>query len=294
MHSYGILIIMKKITNRYLLVFAILFIFSFSAPLVSSAAAKAKASYRYNRITADYYVQPDSSVKVNELETFLYDGTYNSAWRYISHGNDFKISDITMYDGRSGRELTYSTTTLDGANPDNWGKYTYFEDNGTTKIAWYYDTPFRVYTWVIRYTVRGAVGFNRDNDELEWTILEDFDVPVDTIEAEVHLPREVTDPQSKIFTTGGHDSYIDRPDRKTFRFRVSDVAVGEKVWLKVSWQKGIVRPNVPLLPAWLTQLFGGDMRYFIFGIISILALAFIEWRWKIFNKYYHYFSNLLH
>lgn len=240
---------------------ALLVIFSFGIPTVSSAATK--ASYRYNRITADYYVQPDSSVKVEELETFLYDGTYNSAWRYIAHGNDSKISDIIMYDGRTGRELAYSTTTLDGSNPDNWGKYTYFEEDGKTKIAWYYDTPFRVHTWVIHYTVRGAVEFFRDNDELQWTILEDFDVPIDTIEAQVHLPADVTDPQSKIFTTGGHDSYVDRPDRSTFRFRVSDISAVEKVWLKVSWQKGIVHPNTPLLPAWLTRLFSFVTRFLL-------------------------------
>jgi len=220
----------------------------FAVPLFAAAqeeAATAEAGdawYRFNRITEDYRIEQDGTVKVTELMTMLYNGTFHSMWRALPKDAATAVRDISIYDASTGEEFVRSHEALDADDPASWGKYHISEDDTATNIEWYYQTDDRVHTWRLRYTLHGAVAYYADRDELSRDFFSGFDVPVDTVEATVSLPGRIEQPQASILTTGGHDFYIDRPDDHTYRFRVSDIAPGERVGVTVSWQKGLVRP----------------------------------------------------
>ena len=212
---------------------------------LSVFAKNAGPPYRYNRITENLNIQKNSDVEIEELLTMFYNGSYRSMWRIIPNATTTVISNIKIFDGNTGQAFNYSPVTLDANNPSSWGKYTTYVKDGATQIEWYYNTFDHVHTWALHYLVRGGVvNFTSDHDELIWNLFSGYDVPVDTVEAEVRLPDVVTEPQVNIFTTLSHDYYIDRPDDKTFRFRVSDIAPGERVTVKVGWQKDLVHPHV--------------------------------------------------
>jgi len=208
----------------------------------AAAAESGDAWYRFNRITEEYRIQEDGTVEVTELMTMLYNGPFRSMWRALPKDELTAVLDISIYDASTGEEFVRSSDKLDVDDPASWGKYHVSEDDTATNIEWYYQTGDRVHTWRLRYTLHGAVGYYADRDELSRDFFSDFDVPVDTVEATVLLPERITEPSARIFTTGGHDFYIDRPDDRTYRFRVSDIAPGERVGVTVSWQKGLVRP----------------------------------------------------
>jgi len=200
------------------------------------------AWYRFNRITEDYRIREDGTVQVTELMTMLYNGPFHSMWRVLPKDGVTAVRDISIYDASAGEEFIRSHEALDVDDPTSWRKFYVSEDDTSTNVEWYYQTDDRVHTWRLRYTLHGAVAYYADRDELSHSFFSGFDVPVDTVEATVSLPGGITEPQSSIFTTNDHDFYIDRPDDYTYRFRVSDIAPGERVGVTVSWQKGLVRP----------------------------------------------------
>ena len=234
-------------------------------------------SYRYNRIAVDLTILENGDVRVQQPLTMLYNGIYHSMWQTIPVATTTLVTDIEVLDGSTGQPLMFSSERLDATTPESWGKYTtYVLENGSHAVEWYYNTPNRVHTWVLRYTVRGAVTLSSDHDELLWTLFANYDVPVDTVEVEVHVPREITLPRSDMYTTGGHDYYIDRPDAKTFRFRVSDIAQGERVFIRAGWQKGLIHPPLALpLVLWIgshaTLLIGIAQLTIGIGVVAYLA-----------------------
>ncbi|HEY5383085.1 MAG TPA: DUF2207 domain-containing protein, partial [Candidatus Paceibacterota bacterium] len=188
---------------------------------------------------------------------------------------------VVVADGATGEPMTYSPKRLDDSDPASWGKYTFYNEASSTKIEWYFNTSDHVHTWVVHYTLPGAVTFYSDHDEFSWDISSGLGAPLDTVEATVHLPGAITQPQSYLYTTNGEDYYIDRPDDSTFRFRVSGIAVGELVSIKVGWQKGLIKPSVPLPSRlWFFNLIITHV-YAVVGVLfaALLALLYIVWKW---------------
>lgn len=163
-----------------------------------------------------------------------------------------------------------TTSSTNAARTDT---YTVRDENSMKGVGWHFTTDDRVHTWVITYTLQGAVLYGSEQDQLNWNFFSGFDAPVDTVEATVSLPGKVEGGLASIFTSGGHDYYIDRPDDRTFRFRVSDIAVGERVGIEVGWQKGLTRPNAPLrfVPLMFPYLEG------VASILGPLLLCYLLW-----------------
>lgn len=229
-------------------------------PLGASAAGKTAAkdtppSYWYNRISEDIRVSKDGAVDVVELFTMIYNGTYHSMWEVLPVSTSTVVTGVVVTDSSTGKPLLRADKRLEASDPASWGRYTVFVDEiGRTNVEWYYDTRDHVHTWGLSYTTRGAINFFQSRDELKWTVFGNYGVAVNTVEATVHLPGPITDPDASIYTSGGHDYYIDRPDQQTYRFRVSDIAPNEEASLSVGWQKGLVSPRVDYSKAALLWL----------------------------------------
>ena len=241
---------------------------SYAATSSASTTASA-ASYEYNRISEDFSIHSDTSIAVEELLTMLYNGSYHSMSRIIALATSTSVTDIKVLDGSTGVPLTYSPRELDATDPESWGKYTVLKTKAGREIEWWYNTPDHVHTWTLEYTLHGYVTLYPDHDEFDYSIFSGYGVPVGTVEAEVHLPGAVVDPQSNLFTTDKHDYYIDRPNAETFRFRVSDINAGEQLSILAGWQKGLVHPDVPLLSLFAA----GIIRDAVVGIVLILIIV---------------------
>ncbi|OGG53047.1 hypothetical protein A3H16_03190 [Candidatus Kaiserbacteria bacterium RIFCSPLOWO2_12_FULL_53_8] len=247
-------------------------------PLFSYAQSDA-ASYRYNRITTDFSINADGSVDVSELLTMFYNGGFHASWRSVPHASSTPITDVRVLDGTTGRPFAFSPERLDGADSSDWNKYSVYEKDGSSNIEWYYNTSDRVHTWVLHYTLHNELTITSSGTGTFEHTLADYGVPVDTIESTVTLPGAITEPQVNLVTSTGRDFYIDRPDERTYRFRVSSIESGEQVSIHVGWQKGLVNKEATSLyqnqKYWHYILGAG-----LLAVLATLALLFLYWRRK--------------
>jgi uncharacterized membrane protein YgcG len=236
-------------------------------------------SYHYANIVVDVEVRADTTVRIAETQTYQFVGTYHQGWRSIPHTKIDSVDEITVTDKETGKALQYSRSRLDKEDSKSWGKYTVFNQDGATNIEWYYDlrnTPDPTqHTWTISYTVHGALAFYDTHDELYWNVSTDYDVPIDTVTAVVHLPGAVTQPSAAFYTTNNLAYAATRPDDRTFFFATQNVAPREDVTFAVGWQKGLVDQSAYWVDA-AKVYWGQVLAVGIFFAASIFSVLY--WR----------------
>jgi uncharacterized membrane protein len=206
-------------------------------PLI--AGAQVERSYHYAAIDATYTVNQDTTVDVEERQTYEFVGEYYQGWRNIPRKGVDEITNVTVIDAATGQPLEYSTKRLDKTKPESWGKYTTYSDDGETIIEWYYDAKDTTRTWILKYKLLGSIAFYKDHDELYWNIFSDFDVPVNKVSAKIILPGAITATSSSLYTTNSHD-YTFTSDAQSYTATVAAIEPHEAVTFAVGWQKGLV------------------------------------------------------
>lgn len=203
--------------------------------------AQSVRHYDYANIAVTYAVQKDSTVVVTEQQTYDFTGSYNQGERIIPHKGSGAITAVSVADSATGQPLTFAgSRALDKTNPRNWGKYTVTNSGGNTVIDWYYNLADTTHTWVLSYTLHGAITFAKDHDELYWNLFDSYTVPVLQTSATVVLPEADTQPTATFYVNGEHSVVSERPDDRTFHFAASNFAPGEAATVAVGWQKGMV------------------------------------------------------
>ncbi|HVU79880.1 MAG TPA: DUF2207 domain-containing protein [Candidatus Paceibacterota bacterium] len=211
-------------------------------PLIASA--QAERSYHYAGISYVYDVHADTTVSVEETQTYAFSGIYHQADRSIPLSGLDTITDVEVVDASTGQSLSYAASKLDKNLPSSWNRYTVYYQNGKTYIEWYYDLSLTPdpssHAWIVRYKLHGALAFYREHDELYWNLFTDYDVPVDAVDVLIRLPGEITAPQASFYSSPPL-SYIPlRPDASSFRFLVNGIPAGADLTYAVGWQKGLV------------------------------------------------------
>ncbi len=100
-------------------------------------ALKAEAQirqYQYDSIIVNIAVNKDSTFDVEERQVFNYTGQYNKGWRSIPFKDISTISDIWVIDGETNKTFVYSSKILEKTDPQSWGKFTYYKENGRQNI----------------------------------------------------------------------------------------------------------------------------------------------------------------
>jgi len=235
-----------------------------SAPVALAASSPDAIAYEYRSINARYEIQRDSSVRVEERITISYEGTYHSLWRGISLGRA-AVSNVEVMDADTGERLREIKNFPDLPNDkEHWGSYAWINDNGYFKVQWYYDAADTTKTWVLRYTLRGAVGFLEERDEFVWSLFSRYAVPVASSTVEVVLPGAVP-VEGKLVGTPG--SVMQTGDR-TLRFEAEGIQPGGGVSFEAHWPKGVVHP--PVRGFYLTNLV---LSYGIAPLMAVLLLV---------------------
>lgn len=202
-------------------------------------------SYQYDSIKIDYSVNADSTVFVTESQIFNYSGLYNKGWRSISHKGVDAVTDISVWDGATGKELSRSFFDLDKTDPSSWGKYHVSKNPESTDVSWYYNMEDTTHEWIVKYKLHGAISFLDDRDELYWNAIGDqYEVPIGAVEVRVHIPEGAikTGLSSAIYIDGGNEFIAakDIINERTFEFSAANVPSGSFVTIAAGWPKGLV------------------------------------------------------
>lgn len=250
---------------------------------VVPAHAQEDRSYRYTSFDVHYQVNSNATVRVEEHLTYAYTGEYHQGYRSLPHAGSDAITDISVVDAATGKALSYSSKRLDKLDPHSWGSYTTYTDNGATAIEWYYDLADTTHTWVISYTLHGAVTFYQDHDELYWNLFSGLDAPVNAASATVTLPGENTDPTSHWYLQGtGHEESIHQPDARNTVFTALSIPAGAPATIALGWQKGLVSKGSYWLD-WLSLNWAYVLCALILAGSGIFCFAY----WFITEKYPH-------
>ncbi|MDD5098867.1 MAG: DUF2207 domain-containing protein [Candidatus Colwellbacteria bacterium] len=215
------------------------------AAFLFPAAAEAR-SYRYESIDIDYTVNSDSTVDVIESQIFKYDGEYNKGWRDILLKGIDAVTDVSVIDGETGKELERSFFDLEKTDPRSWGKYFISQDGDSVSVSWYYDLKDTVHKWIVRYKLHGAISFLKEKDELYWNAIGDqYDVPIMSSVITVRIPdgASVGELSSAVYYEPGGVSQAGSKriiDARTFEFSATDIPPETFVTIAAGWPKGLV------------------------------------------------------
>lgn len=244
--------------KKALRIFGVFFVF-FVFPLFvfAQTGSTEEKIYNYENINVVYAVHSDTTVGVEETQTFNFiSGEFHQGWREIPKNKIDGISDVKVTDVDSGQEYIYSRSKLDKTDPSSWGRYTTFNQDGKTIIEWYYNGSNGLRTWKLDYTLHGAIGFFSNVDELYLNVLDSYSVPVKNVQAKVILPDGASVSRGEAFRTNNTISITGGGSM----FSTSEIAPNEAFTIQVSWPKGFVKKN---------QYFYKSFLRFYYGVITL-------------------------
>jgi hypothetical protein len=228
----------------------------------------AERGYSYDVIAFDIRINADSTVDISERQTYHFIGEYHQGWRNISKKGVDAITDVSVVDGDTGQPFALTSSRLEKTSPSSWGKYATFVEDGEQIIEWYYDARDETRTFVLNYTVHGAVGFYGDHDEFYWNLLTEYSVPIGRAEAIVALPEEV-DPAMLHASVYADPTSItgswERENGNSFRFLFEDIPSYGKATIAPGWPKGVVSER---------SYWGGFLSR-IWGYVASLFVVFL-------------------
>lgn len=236
-------------------------------------------TYSYKDIYTTFEIRRDATVWVEERQTYSFNsGEFHEGWRDIPLNGVDAITDITVMDGTTGRQLSFSGSKLDKTSPESWNRYTTYKENGRQIIEWYYDLenaeiPIER-TWILSYTLHGALQFGTAYNRLYWNVFSGYSVPVNSASVSVVLPQkyEMGDTQGFFYRSAieGARELLFSPEIARYTFTEQMFSPNESFTVDVAWKKG-----VPAMSAYLLDFL--KMRFgYVFSIILFLgALVFM-------------------
>jgi hypothetical protein len=157
-----------------------------SSPTLAGAQQR---SVGWERFDVDFAVQSDGSVQVTETQAIRFQGTYQQGFRLIPTDRVTAIDDLSVSEITGGQTLAYRPSLAPTTN----GFRTASTDQGL-RVDWGFPpTTDAARTFVLRYTLRGAIRIYDAGDQLEWkAVYADRPGPVAASTATVHLPADVS------------------------------------------------------------------------------------------------------
>lgn len=232
----------KKLISKNFLLLGFFVVFAILFTGVKTSLAK---SYHYTSISTTIHVNSDSTLDIEEKQTFNFRGNFHAGERDIALKGISGISDIQVIDETTGAQLIYSNRRMDNIlNPGSWGYYAVWWENGSQKVEWYFNLADTNHTWIIRYKVHGAIEFRNDYDRLYWNIFTNYDVPVDSADVSVVLPQTIQNQDAKLASyRNSTDSPISSSfssENSSFNFSGNNFNPKEAFTIDVGFPKGIV------------------------------------------------------
>lgn len=253
---------------------------------IFASAASAQTDtrqYWYDAIDVAIKVNRDTSIEVEERQTFHFVGNYHVAFRDIQYDRIDDVTDISVVDGETGEPLVVSSRKLSKDDSSSWGKYTTYDQGGGKRIEWYYNLTDTSHSWILRYKIHGALAFLDDQDRLYWDIFTNYTVPIQQVSVSVELPQAVSASDFKIFAYRSNktQSIGELPvvDQKIARFLALDFSPKEAFTIDVGWPPGLIDRGA--YKSWYFWSHYGVLGAILIFIISfIVGLSFWIWQEK--------------
>src|SRR3989339_20760 len=245
----------------------------FLTPLMTQATDR---SYYYDSIDTTIIVNSDSTLTVEERQTYNYTGKYTVGWRSIDLNELASVTDVEMFDGETGKRLerasTRPVTNTTLPTRSDYGKYAVFKQNGHQNIEWYYNMENTAHTWILKYKVHGAIEFGKDSDRLYYNIFTNYDVPVKNSQVTVIMP---TDTGLTAWAYRTQAKKIEQTiNENKIVFSADDFKPQEALTVDILFPKNIIT-KAAFWKDWL-KLNYGYLGSIIIVILSIL-IALIRW-----------------
>lgn len=255
-------------------VFFVSVILALSAYVPWANAEIERKGYSYKDIYTTFEIRSDATVRVEERQTYLFEnGSFHKGWRSIPLSGIDGITEITIRDASTGMLLDFSRKKMDKTIPENWGAYTTYKENGTQIIEWYYNLEENAFpvekTWIIGYTVHGAIEFGTGYNRLYWNIFTDYPVSVDSASVNIVLPGSYTQEDTQGFfyrsSMQGSGELLYSPEVRGYRFTEQGFSSGEAFTVDVAWKKGI-----PAVSAYVKDFLKMNFGY-VFSVLIVLG-----------------------
>lgn len=225
---------------------------------IPSAAARAAPGEKIESFHCSVIIQPDDSLLVQEEFRVRSEGSYFRYGMYrflpIDANDRWDRRFAGEYKEDNGVRVRVLEVLLNGA------RIPYEQGTGPGSIqlrlgAKDTSLPPGDYSYVIRYTVTGALALRADHDELYWNALgHNWSLPVDEATVTVHVPLGTPSDAVRVQGYGGRRGDIGgRTDANIQLARGEDLAGGisyvarglgpaQSLSIAVTWPKGFVQP----------------------------------------------------
>jgi len=226
-----------QVWRAHLVLFAVMVILlGFMFPEVGLAQEKTLYWERFD-VTLD--VQPDSTIRVIERQQIVFtSGSFTYGVAYIPMDRLEQITDVEVWEGnRQYRE---------SQSQEAYTFYTYIEDRNFT-VRWYFPrTSDSKHTYILKYTVIGALRFYDQGDQLYWVAIPpDHAFPIQNATVTVTLPEGTR--AEKVEAYGADATWEVSSDGRTAIFRASKaIPANRELEVRVQFPHGVVKGTAPI------------------------------------------------
>ena len=233
-------------------------------------------SYVYEDIDVDIFIQKDTTLRVEEMQTYRFEGEFHKGWRSVSLKDIDTLQDIVVLDAQTRQPLKFVAGSLEPMDPHSWGKYTYKKDFDSVNIEWYYNALDEKKSWIIAYTVVGGISFYKDFNEVYWNVFTDYQVLVERARVTLYLPEKVEKNRLLIqeYLEGGTSSFSQIIDEVSGEAESTYISPQGKFTVAFGFPRDIVERS-----SYWKEFFSLYIGY-VLGILCIIGtgiFCFLYW-----------------
>jgi uncharacterized membrane protein len=242
------------------------------ALLVIAVGVSASArQLKIEKFSAELFVQPDSTLDVNETIEANFIGEWHGLYRTIPveyvTPQGFNYSLFVKFEGAT--DAAGQTLKVESSRQGHYLKWKIYVDDATDAVR----------TIHLHYLVRNGLKFFEDHDELYWNVTGDeWDVPVGDASAQILLPTGVTGVRTNEFTgsyrSRGQDAEVTASENTVEVSMTRPLSFHEGLTIVVGWDKGFVKE--PGTSDLIGQFLASNWPIFL----PIPVFVFMFWLWS--------------
>jgi uncharacterized membrane protein len=239
--------------------------------VIALGAASASArQLKIEKFSAEIFVQPDSTLDVNETIEANFIGTWHGMYRTIPveyvTPQGFNYSLFVKLE--SATDAAGQPLKVESSREGHYLKWKIYVDDAT-------DVERTIH---LHYQVRNGLKFFEDHDELYWNVTGDeWDVPVGNASAQILLPAGVTGVRTNEFTgsygSRAQNANVTASENTVEVSMLGPLAFHEGLTVVIGWDKGFV--TEPGISDLINQFLASNWPLFI--PVPVFLLMF--WLW---------------
>ena len=276
---------------------ALLVFVAIEAAAPALVTAQQQGSVTWSSYDVDLNVHSDGSVQVTETQQIRFQGTYQQGFRLIPTDRVSDISQMSVGEVANGQTILYRSSPVQATNAFR----TSSTDQGLRIEWWFQPTTDAARTFVLQYTIRGAIRIYDAGDQLQWkAIYADRPGSVAASSVIVHLPADVAPADLKTSFSLYTADQESRPgalpsagagqqtDPRTVQFMLGALPAGTGAEVRTQFPHGLVAATPPAWQAdadradWVQQTLApiGNFLALLLALAIVAgggALVFVTW-----------------